>query len=341
MKLTHNSNYTVFVRSQPNEESDKVAHFYDGIYFVQLNQLVTIHFIPWIEDFAQDDFLLPSNLDDPSSSNEARLCLSGYADYIVTYHNEQAGNIKEMTVSFAKSNKPHRCVFYFISPEAFYSYSHELKQMAEQMLTIHSYRRYDEVKNLQVIKYIERSVLGSLFVKHHHFQVLQRPFESLMRLCVTALKQHNMEHSPNIYHGYFGQHSFLANCVWGNDEYECALVCRRHRLPDKTNLSTAGQGRAFWSIQKSVKTDTYFHNHLIYGVYLWLDKDDNSLLQLKLFKIWREFDDWWDFEISSNLVQNSDNTNYRERLTFDIDKIEPQTMVARIMRYASGTNTTF
>ena len=341
MKLENRHNYTVFARSQSREEDAQVAHLYEGVYFVSLNQLVRIYFVPWTEQFNQTAVSLPPDLDYPSSVAEARLWMTGFADMIVTYQDARDGEVREMSVHFADSDETERCVLFLVTQASFALYVQELKVLAEQLLGVYDFKRYEAVKHLEVVRYLERAVLSSWFVPPRYFGILKRPFPHLISQCINKLTKYNQTQSHNIYHGYFCRRSFLENCVWGDAAYECALLCPMHTIPDKSFLPNVNKGRDFWRIQKSKACADNFHTHLLFGISIWLDRDDDALLQVELFKFLRDFDDDWDFEISTQRLQEEDTINYREQLTFAIDSIAHDDLIKRIIDYLAGTSSTF
>ena len=341
MKLENSSNYTIFVRPQSIEEDEAVARWYEGIYFVTLNQQITMHFVPWTAAFAQPTVHLPNDLDAPTSQDEARLWVSGYADYIVTYRDEDVGASKKLAVTFENSNETHQPVLYFVSQDAFALYIQELQQLATQLTSVHDYKRYDAVQHLDVINYLEKTVLASVWITPRYFEILKRPFPHLISQTIHTVIEYNRTHTPKIYHGYFCRRTFLESAVSGDAPYERTLLCPMHARPDKTFLPNINKGTQFWSIQQSKACTDQFHTHLLFGVSVWQDRDDESLLQVEIFKCLRDFDDDWDFEISAQPLLDDTPISTQERFTFELNKIEYHTFIERIIRYLAGTRPTF
>ncbi|MBN2002263.1 MAG: hypothetical protein JXA21_02805 [Anaerolineae bacterium] len=358
MKIAHERNYTVFARDQILEVEPETAPFYEGIYFLELNQLIDIYFVPPFEGIQRGNVRLPADLDAVTSANDARLFLTGYNDYIVTpappeepqptwMRQIQPGDRQSVRVTFDASGDVHRCVLFYVSEADFLTFVEDLQRIAEKTPSVHDYVRYTGVQTLPVMQCVEQFVLNSILVRSDHFKILRRPYASFARLCVDLLHEHNAGNQEKLYHGELMRSDCVENRIPGDDEYEYAMVTRCSH-PDRRFLPAAGGRRVFWSICKSAPARTKgdqiipdLYYHFIHGVSMWPDDGDPNLLHLECFKMWHMLEEWADFGPSPNLVPETDFARASKCLTARLDEVTRRDLAWRIIRFVAGETDDF
>jgi hypothetical protein len=179
MKLLLEDNFTVRVSNAMDETLSEFSHFYKGIYSVYLNQIVEISFVPSILQ-TEDNWppVLPSNIDEPSSEQEARLWTVGLSDYVVTPSSLLAGKTQIIpAIPYpegglkADGEESYGIVFY-VSPEEFDKFSRELERLSETILSVHDYVRVSEVEKLTFANFIISDVIGSDLFNNKDLDIL-------------------------------------------------------------------------------------------------------------------------------------------------------------------------
>lgn len=189
MKRSLDHDLAVSVRHQIWEEAPEVADFYQGIYSVTLNFLVTIMFVPEVER-TTDNWppVLPENVDNVSTELEAKLFTIGLSDYTVTPNSLLAGQqelIHNSLVSEDINNSDSvdkMGVVFYVSSQEFEVFSKELSVLAAQTPGVHDSIRISEIQNLELSKFILSSVIGSPHFAAGDLRVLGREDEYAKKL---------------------------------------------------------------------------------------------------------------------------------------------------------------
>lgn len=189
MKPSLERDLTVSVRHQIWEEAPEVAEFYQGIYSVTLNFLVTVMFVPEVARTVDNwPPVLPENVDNVSTELEARLFTIALSDYTVTPNSLLAGKqelIPLSLVSLDMNNSDSVAkmgVVLYVSSQEFEVFSKELSGLAEQTPGVHDSVRIGEIQNLEVSKFILSSVIGYPHFSAGDLRVLGREDEYAKKL---------------------------------------------------------------------------------------------------------------------------------------------------------------
>lgn len=190
MKSSLSTDFTISVKHQIWEELPEVAHFYQGIYSVTLNFLLTIMFVPEIKDTLSDlSIILPQNVEHVCSEREARLFTIALSEYTVTPNSFLAGQQKLIYLPSGSENGTinnseqvsEKGVIFYISPDKFAVFSQELSELAEQTIGVHDYVRISELKNLQTAQFILSDIIKSNNFSPSHLKYLGREFKTVLR----------------------------------------------------------------------------------------------------------------------------------------------------------------
>jgi hypothetical protein len=193
MKPSLKHDFTVSVRHQIWEETPELGEFYQGIYSVILNFLVTIMFVPEVERTV--DYwppVLPENVDSVSTELEARLFTIALSDYTVTPNSLLAGKqelIQKQLVSEDRNNSnsvSKMGVLLYVSSQEFEVFSKELSDLAAQTPGVHDYVSISEIQNLELSKFILDSVIDSPHFSAGDLRVLGREDEYTKKLRISV-----------------------------------------------------------------------------------------------------------------------------------------------------------
>jgi hypothetical protein len=181
MKPSLERNFSVSVRHQSWEVLPETAEFYRGIYFVRLNFLVYIMFVPeW--EINPDNWppVLPDNVDEVSSETEARLFTAALSDYTVTPNSLLAGTQEIICVPSVNKDMGYsdfdseRAVLFYVSHQEFDAFSKELSALADRASGVHDFVRISEIEELEVAKFIVSIVIDSPYFSAGDLETLGR-----------------------------------------------------------------------------------------------------------------------------------------------------------------------
>ncbi|MBW4528043.1 MAG: hypothetical protein KME18_23155 [Phormidium tanganyikae FI6-MK23] len=169
MKPSPQYDFPISVRNQIWEEEAEVAPLYDGIFEVQLNFTISVMFIPAFEipdrDWVQQ---VPEDVDKISTELEARLITIAFSKYSVIPNDAQAGT--ESLFQRSTLGIPEPGLIFYVTSEAFATFSLELSDFAEALPAVHSSRRVSEVADLEFVQF-----LVSRIVESKHFSPVDLP----------------------------------------------------------------------------------------------------------------------------------------------------------------------
>jgi hypothetical protein len=190
MKPSQDRDFAVNVRHQVREEDPAVAAYYQGVYGMTLNRLVTIVFVP---AFSRGPGtwppVLPDDLDQVGSAQDARRFSVALADYAVTPDEARAGTEEVLppqpavggggdspgggeTGGGEDSLEPRPAVVFFVSPAEFDAFTAELEALEDRAPGVHDVVRVPEIEGLEVVKFLRSRVLASPHVAPEHRRVL-------------------------------------------------------------------------------------------------------------------------------------------------------------------------
>ncbi len=350
-----NPDYAITARDLASEVPADQAPFYQGIHLLELNQIVRICFVPPFEGVDGRSVYPPPDLNQITSANDARLAAVWQWDYLITparsparrspnqlkwnYATAKAGDAGALIAIRENSGEKRRRALFFVSNENFTLFTENLRQIESlprnQLYPLH----HTELKELLLVKYIENSVLSTLFIKQDHFAALSRPYESLIRCCVDLTLENNDAHNgPPIYHGTFNHNGGTENLVSSELRYEYALLPNMFCIPDERFIPTASQKRTFWSVLRSIEGRSRdFPWHFVCGVSLWQDGRDPGRLQMECFKAWRVIEGTWGAEVEPpSGISPTTIPDYTLELTGRLENIEPQKFARNLVRYVTG-----
>jgi hypothetical protein len=164
MKISPSADYYVRVSPQEWEADPPVAPLYAGIFVVDLNYLVDVAFVPdmgpvappW--DFSQ----LPANFDVITTPEQARLATVFTSSYAVTPNDKLAGTQEPLD----------DCVVFYVSTRDFSGYAEELGRLAHVVGGVRSMVRVSELREYQVIGFIEQVIVASSWLSAPHAEEL-------------------------------------------------------------------------------------------------------------------------------------------------------------------------
>jgi hypothetical protein len=133
MKEWPTSDPPVRVRPQRWEVEPPVAELYEGVYDVTLNHTTTITFVPRVT-LRYDRSLLPENLDEVATVEQARLEALIFADYAVTPDETLAGTQEQLPPTSWREGGE---VFY-VSDEQFERFAADLEGFSLELFDLHS-----------------------------------------------------------------------------------------------------------------------------------------------------------------------------------------------------------
>ncbi|HBE60740.1 MAG TPA: hypothetical protein DEG17_21685 [Cyanobacteria bacterium UBA11149] len=181
MKASLERDFTVSVRHQIWEELSEKYEYYRGIYSVNLNFLVTVMFVPGFEiNEEQWPPVLPENIDDVSSENEARLFTTALSDYTVTPQTRWAGKAEKIPLPSGKEDGENSDinlqtgVVFYVSDREFDVFSQELSALAQQTSGAHDSVKISEIKELEVSKFLLAKIVESPHFSTRDLKILTR-----------------------------------------------------------------------------------------------------------------------------------------------------------------------
>jgi hypothetical protein len=176
MKISPSANYSVRVRPREWEEPPETAAYYRGILAVALNHLVDITFVPDTSRIAPpwDYRMLPDDIDTVDTPELARLAAALFSSYVVTPNDRLAGSTEvfDWPAPAGMEDMDTRGVIFYVTAEEFARFATELDQLTEIADDLYSRVQVDDVRDREVIAFIERRVVASPLLKPSHAEVL-------------------------------------------------------------------------------------------------------------------------------------------------------------------------
>lgn len=162
MKVSPRADYPVGVRPRSWEESETVAELHEGIFDVTLNRVVDVVFVPDLSAIAPpfDDSLLPRDLDEVFTREQARLAAVLFGRYVVTPNTSRSG-IQECFARANDTTGERTGVVFYISPDEFARYADDLGELSHRLGGLYPPGTVADLRGISVIDYIEQTVLGS------------------------------------------------------------------------------------------------------------------------------------------------------------------------------------
>jgi hypothetical protein len=176
MKPTPKADFPVGVRPRAWEEDDPaLGEAYAGVFEVTLNNYVGIVFVPQLPGSADvwDRDAVPDDLDDVATSAQARLATALLAPYVVTPNTALAGQQQRFEMLDDPPGRRGGTVFY-VAPEAFDRFSGELADLSATLGMIHPPGKISDIRDRDVIAFIESVVLTSPNLDSHDAEMLGR-----------------------------------------------------------------------------------------------------------------------------------------------------------------------
>lgn len=164
MKISPSADYYVQVRRPEWDEDPGAAPLYAGIFQVSLNVLVDVAFVPDVSSVAPpwDFSRLPADIDEISTPEQARLATAFTSSYVVTPNEMLAGTQDTLDDG----------VVFYVSTHDFSGYAEELGRLAELTGSLHPTVRVSQLRDHQVIGFIERVVVASGALSPAHAEEL-------------------------------------------------------------------------------------------------------------------------------------------------------------------------
>jgi hypothetical protein len=173
MKVGPNANFPVAVRPYSTEVDEETAHLYVNVFDVRLNVSVHVTFVPDISHLGPpwDGSTLPGNLELVTTVPQARLAAVLTSRYVVTPNDRYAGT--EETFLLGAAPEQHGVVFYVTRTE-FERYRAGLDALSEITGTTFVGVRVGDLREYDVITYLEQRVLGSAWLRPRDATLLGR-----------------------------------------------------------------------------------------------------------------------------------------------------------------------
>jgi hypothetical protein len=166
VQVSPRSDYPVRVRPRGWEEDPRVAGYYDGVYDVTLNQMVTVTFVPDLGPRSRpfDRAELPADLDDIADSADARLEAVLFADRAVTADSRRAGTHEPLPIPPWRDEPWARpgTVFY-VTPEQFAELADDLETLSREHGALHSDTPVSALRGHVAVDFVERLLADPAF----------------------------------------------------------------------------------------------------------------------------------------------------------------------------------
>jgi hypothetical protein len=175
MKVSPTPDYTVRVRRMEYEVPTDNATLYRGTFEVALNQYVTIRFVPDVSSFAPpwDARVLPENIDTIETTELARVAAVLLSSYAVTPNDTLAGT--EEQIGWHSPDPLDEPGFvYYVKAEEFARFSADLDALTEIAHNLHSRVRVSDLRDREVVAFIERRIVASPLLKPRHTELLEQ-----------------------------------------------------------------------------------------------------------------------------------------------------------------------
>jgi hypothetical protein len=160
MKISPSADYYVQVRRQEWDEDPGAARLYAGIFQVDLNAVVDLAFVPDLSSVAPpwDFSRLPADFDEIATAEQARMATAFTSSYVVTPNDTLAGTQEALDDG----------VVFYVSTHDFSGYADELGRLAELTGSLHPTVRVSQLRDHQVIGFIERVIVASSSLSPAH-----------------------------------------------------------------------------------------------------------------------------------------------------------------------------
>lgn len=171
--MTERPDVLVRVRSRVRDEPDAVARLYDGIFDVTLNGSVDVVFVPSPGDGGSvlDQSLLPWNLDEVSTVDQARRAAVLFARYVVTPDDARAGSV----VAVDGDDGTHRVMF-FVTADAFGRFAEDLAELDASIGGLRSAAPMSTLSDHPALEFVQRNVVRSELFDPQDLAALARPY---------------------------------------------------------------------------------------------------------------------------------------------------------------------
>lgn len=163
MKLTPDEDYRVFARHQATDEDPAIAQYFEGIHFMDINDFISIYFVPPIENLSGNKVQLPADFDAISSSSEARLCSFLYATCIVSPNDDLVGSSAMIPVDLSNPAEERSMPVFFVSVQEFDRLIAELQSIEELTISAFSSIRRSKLQPSYLLEFIESHILRKLY----------------------------------------------------------------------------------------------------------------------------------------------------------------------------------
>jgi hypothetical protein len=175
MKVGPSANYSVGVRPQEWEEPNENAALYRGIFQVELQHHVGISFVPDVSAVAPPwDFgLLPDDIDTIATTDQARLATALFTSYVVTPNDRLAGTHERFSTPGPPPEHLDEPAFvFYVTADEFERYADELDRLTDIASGLHVRPLVDDLRDREVIAFIERRIVASSLLKPYHAELL-------------------------------------------------------------------------------------------------------------------------------------------------------------------------
>jgi hypothetical protein len=166
VKVGSDANYTVRIRERGWEEPEEQRPLYAGIFTFDLNQVVSVSFVPDLTGVSRPWSVdsLPDDIEEFTEPWQARLIEALTAPYAVTPDPVRAGTEERFAwpwpVEAGEPAMPPRTVLY-VTPQEFAELSVDLAGLTEVAGRVHSVVRREAVAEHEAVRFVERRILDS------------------------------------------------------------------------------------------------------------------------------------------------------------------------------------
>jgi hypothetical protein len=166
VQVSPRSDYPVRVRPRAWDEDAAVAGYYDGVFDLTLNQMVTVTFIPDLGPRSRpfDRSELPTDLDDITDRSAARLEAILFADRAVTPDPDRAGTHESLPIPRWRDEPGARpgTVFY-VSPEEFAELANDLEALSVDHGDLYSETVVSALRGHPAVDFVEKLITDPAF----------------------------------------------------------------------------------------------------------------------------------------------------------------------------------
>jgi hypothetical protein len=175
MKVGPNANFPIAVRHHSTEVDPETAHLYVNVFDVSLNVTVQVVFVPDVSHVAPpwEASMLPPDLDAIASVPQARVASVLLNTYVVTPNAKLAGT-EERLPAIGGDAESSGVVFY-ITREEFDRYRTDLAALSEATGATFIGGKVNDLREHEVITFIERRILDSAWLRSRDAVLLGRP----------------------------------------------------------------------------------------------------------------------------------------------------------------------